>query len=312
MAQATATKKSTKKASQGLRGNLPRNRKAPAGGKHTGGATLGTMVLDMIRQQAEAEVRIRNDNIGKLKLLVLLESADDHGRFRTTLQTRRDEIDAAKLAASCKTMADYFKMKPSAGSEYARISEWETLSRACERGWTPDYERGWTLLVGEARTVRDNSTATVKPELVQQLQSVRADMESAKDDETREQLATLEKELVTTINTTLVPKPIATTPGAPASGAATETSMFDKCLAIFKDHPIQEVEKLAAQIVVYAAQKQNRAIKAEFDAIYADQIEKAQVQLAKPKAEQSGTSGEKTDDHAQASDSRKASKKAKK
>jgi hypothetical protein len=275
MTVATKSRKTAKKtpvakavSSQGLRGSLPKDKRQPAGGESTEGAAIGAVVLKMIASHASIDQKVKAELKQNLRALLPL-SKEGHERFRKTLDGRVAEINSAMKSAGMEKLADYFKLNPRTASEYSSISSWARLSAAVQKGWTPDFDESWSNILKTATAVKDTSVATADPKLVQQLLEVRND---AKMDP--EQKQAIEQELVAAINENLVPK-APTGNNQSASGTDTPKSLFDQCLALFKDHPLQEVEKCMAQIGMFIAQKANKPAKFTFDYVYNEYVAKA-------------------------------------
>lgn len=294
---ATATKAT--KASQGIRGNLPRSQgKGRAGGKPVTAHALSELVIAMISAHADAEVKQKAELKHNLMALTKL-NATDHKVFRDDLNAQVKIINDLKTATGKTTMEEYFKENPKQRSKYVRFSEWDKLSEACGKGWTPNYDMPWSAIVTEARAVKDNSTASANPDLVQQLITLRNDPDMG--DEERKPL---EEALVKEINSALLPTPAPTTTpttqNQSASGADTPKTLFDQCFPLMKDRPIGDIEKLMGQIAMLIAERRKMRVKQVFDGVYAEHIAKAQ-QASKPTGAQDGVSGETKAEHAAAS-----------
>lgn len=106
---------------------------------------------DMLGDWREVAKLERKDALSLKDRLEQLTKLDPNGHkaFRDTFQKERDQVNSAAKAANMN-LRTYFDTNPGTEYVYVRVSDWFSLSKAVESGWTPNVTLPWGVLKTQA------------------------------------------------------------------------------------------------------------------------------------------------------------------
>lgn len=116
--------------------------------KGANGHALALVFVKAAEEQADYEEKQKESNRDKLRKVHALDR-DSHIEFRRVLEDRiqvlRDMAQALDVS-----MAQLRAQDSKANSIVTTVSMWQKMSRACEAGFSPDYEHSWQLISSNA------------------------------------------------------------------------------------------------------------------------------------------------------------------
>lgn len=203
----------------------PRVRKTmAAAAKGAAGHALAVVYIKNAEQAAEAEVKAAESMKDRLKKVQALDR-ESHVEFRQVLEARVQMVRdvASGLGIS---LAEYRKGDAVSNSVISTVSMWQKMSKACEAGFTPNYDHAWAVISMAATDALEAKASTGKP-----------------DPETGEVTAK-------TANPTV------------RKGRKAQTNL-EKVQALMKDFPLQDKEAVSDWLIKHIASlKAPRPIKA--------------------------------------------------
>jgi hypothetical protein len=264
----------------------PRGKKVSAkGAAGAYGAGLALVFIKEAEESAQAELRAEVSYKDRLRELEKC-AREDHLEFRKGLDERRDLI--GKEAAKVKLgVAKYLEANTVDRTIYNRLSMWDRMSRACEAGYRPNYDKSWAeISLGASDKLKAQAAAEAQAKINERIKAIESDESKP---------AEVKQAEITILRHQMPVESASPTARKSARGRKRqEKPLWDSVLELIKDRPIHDVEKLTQQLLFFIAEKMgNKGVRSIADSLVEDMTKRQVPATPSGRALKPGVSGER-------------------